>query len=96
MASVQDVAVLVRYFMSAAVTIPPTITVRAQSFMPTIGGDRNDLSPPEVAALIRRYWRALPAHARPVSLSAARQTHHVRRARQTQAMKARSRLTQIP
>jgi hypothetical protein len=44
MASVQDVAVLVRYFMSAAVTIPPTITVRAQSIMPTIGGDRNDLS----------------------------------------------------
>jgi hypothetical protein len=55
MASVQDVAVLVRYFMSAAVTIPPTITVRAQSIMPTIGGDRNDLSPPEVAALIIRF-----------------------------------------
>ena len=51
--------------MSAAVTIPPTITVRAQSIMPTIGGDRNDLSPPEVATLIRRYWRALPAHASP-------------------------------
>ena len=28
MASVQDVAVLVRYFMSTAVSIPPTITIR--------------------------------------------------------------------
>ena len=36
MASVQDVAVLVRYFMSAAVTIPPTITVRAHSMTPTM------------------------------------------------------------
>ena len=78
MASVQDVAVLVRYFMSAAVTIPPTITLRAHSIAPTIGGDRTDLRPPGVAALITRHWRALPAQASPVSLSIARQTHHVR------------------
>ena len=58
MASVQNIAVLVRYFMSTDVTIPPTISVRAHSIPPTIGGDRNDLSPPEVAALIRRHWRA--------------------------------------
>ena len=57
--------------MSTDVTIPPTISVRAHSIPPTIGGDRNDLSPPEVATLIRRHWRA---HAGPVPLSAARQT----------------------
>jgi hypothetical protein len=33
MASVQDVAILVRYFMSAALTIQPT-TVRAHSITP--------------------------------------------------------------
>ena len=47
MASVQNIAVLVRYFMSTDVTIPPTISVRAHSIPPTIGGDRNDLSPPK-------------------------------------------------
>ena len=96
MASVQNIAVLVRYFMSTDVTIPPTISVRAHSIPPTIGGDRNDLSLPEVAALIRRYWRALPAHAGPISLSAARQTLHLRLAWQARVTKVRSGLTQSP
>src|SRR5271165_1530184 len=61
MASVRDVAVLVRYFMSTAVSIPPTITIRADSITPATGGDRTDLRPPGVPALITRRWRALPA-----------------------------------
>ena len=87
MTSVQDVAVLVRYIMSTAVTIPPTITVRAFSIAPTIGGERDDLSLPEVPALIKRYWRALPAHATSCSQPIARQIHHVPRACQAQRRK---------
>ena len=77
--------------MSAAVTIPPTITVRALSITPTIGGDRNNLSPPEVAALIRRYWRApmqAPFRCRPLAKPII--------FAQAEATKARSRLTQSP
>ena len=61
MASVRDVAVLVRYFMSTAVSIPPTITIRADSIMPATGGDRTDLRPHGVPTLITRRWRAFPA-----------------------------------
>ena len=49
-----------------------------------------------VAKVAKRIEQVEASIARPVSLSAARQTHHVRLARQTQAMNARSRLTQIP
>src|SRR5271165_95008 len=94
MVPVRDVAVLVRYFMSAAVSIPPTITIRADSITPTTGGDRTDLRPHGVPANINRRWRAFPAQATPFSLSITRPTHHVRLVRQAQATKARSRLTQ--
>ena len=78
MASVQDVAVLVRYFMSTAVSIPPTITIRAHSITLTTGGDRTDLRPHGVPAHIKRRWRAFPAQETPFSLSITRRTHHVR------------------
>ena len=76
MASVQNIAVLVRYFMSTDVTIPPTISVRAHSIPPTIGGDRNDFEPSRSRNAHQTLLARIPAHAGPVSLSAARQTLH--------------------
>ena len=78
MASGQDVAVLVRHFMSPAMTIPPTITLRAHSLAPTIGRDRNDLLPHCVTALITSQSGAVPARASLSSPSTARRTGQVR------------------
>src|SRR5271155_2943668 len=97
MASVQNIAVLVRYFMSTDVTIPPTISVRAHSIPPTIGGDRNDLLPRGVTALITSRSGAVPARASPSSPSTARRTDQVRHATsQVEATTIRSSPTQGP
>ena len=80
----------VRYFMSTAVSIPPIITLRAHSIAPAIGGDRTDLRPPGVPALITRRWRAFPAQrplfhcrslARPVMLAPPGKPKRRKRAR---------------
>ena len=78
MVPVRDVAVLVRYYMSTAVSIPPAITIRADSITPTTGGDRTDLRPTGVRVHIKRRWRAFPAQPTPFSLSSTGRTHHVR------------------
>ena len=77
-ASVREAAVLVRHFMSATMTIPPTISLRVSPIAPPIGGRRSDLRPRSVAACIPQHWRALPARANPDLLPIAHQNDHAR------------------
>ena len=97
MVSVQEAAVLVRHFMSAAMTIPPTISLRVYPIAPPIGGPRSDLRPHGVAAFIPRHWRALPARANLDLLPIACQNDHARLAwLQADATALRSCPTQSP
>src|SRR5579864_7983322 len=97
MASVQEVAVLVRHFMSATMTIPPTISLRVDPIVPPNGGRRSDLRPHGVAAYIPRHWRAIPTRANPDLLSIARQNDHARLAwLQSEATSIRNSPTQNP
>ncbi len=97
-ASVREAAVLVRHFMSATMTIQPTISLRVSPIAPPIGGRRSDLYHPHaVAACIPQHWRALPAQANPDLLPIAHQNDHARLAwRQADATTTRSYPTQSP
>src|SRR5471030_2980789 len=76
--SVQEAAVLVRYFMSATMTIPPTISLRVYPVAPPIGGRRSDLRPRGGSACILQHWRAPSTRANPDLLPIVRQNHHAR------------------
>src|SRR5471030_185867 len=76
--SVQEAAVLVRYFMSATMTIPPTISLRVYPVAPPIGGRRSDLRPRGGAACILQHWRAPSTRANPDLLPIVRQNHPAR------------------
>src|SRR5258708_24588621 len=95
-ASVRE-AVLVQHFMSATMTIPPTISLRVSPIAPPIRGRRSDLRPHSVAACIPQHWRALPARANPDLLPIAHQNDHARLAwLQADATTTRSYPTQSP
>ena len=97
MVSVQEAAVLVRHFMSATMTIPPTISLRVYPIALPIGGRRSDLRPHAVAAFIPRHWRALSAQANPDLLPIACQNDHARLASlQAKATTIRNCPTQNP
>src|SRR5271167_4854357 len=96
-ASVREAVVLVRHFMSATMTIPPTISLRVYPIALPIGGRRSDLRRHGVAAFIPRHWRALPARANPDLLPIACQNDHARLAwLQADATALRSCPTQSP
>ena len=86
-----------RHFMSATITIPPTISIRVSLIAPPIGGGRSDLRPHGAAACIPQNWRALPARANPDLLPIAHQNDQTRLAwLQADATALRSCPTQSP